>query len=384
MVKAVGYAYPWDFRDDPAAAPRVEDLGLDVVALAASYHASRVVSPLHPTSRIRDIGQSALYVPLRDEVWRGRRLTPRAPAWSDGDDLFAQARDQLVARGMDVHAWIVLTHDDDLGRSNPDLVVRNAFGDPYGYALCPSSPEVVEYCLTLAREVLAASACPGVVLEACGPMGVDHASQHDKVEFAHWSETAKRLLSLCFCDACHRGMSRAGIDADELSSRVRSGVDDGATSMHEALGSPFIEEVALFRTGMITRLREAVVAGLLEVNSDVSITVHGSASEWATGSFASLRGPDALAGITSVVANCWSPVSAEQELADLRELTKARCEVGAYLRVDSQWSDEAATMKALDRYRILGLDEVHLYHLGLLTRSDLEVLARVVDVARKG
>jgi hypothetical protein len=41
-------------------------------------------------------------------------------------------------------------------------------------------------------------------------------------------------------------------------------------------------------------------------------------------------------------------------------------------------------MKALDRYRILGLDEVHLYHLGLLTRSDLEVLARVVDVARKG
>ncbi len=383
MVKAVGYAYPWDYQDDPAAASRAADVGLDVVALAASYHATRTVSPLHPSRRIREADRSALYVPVRAEAWRGRRLAPRAPASGGHHDLFTPARDQLVARGLSVHAWIVLTHDDDLGRTTPDLVVRNAFGDSYEYALCPSSPEVVEYCRTLACEVVAASACEGVVLEACGPMGVVHASQHDKVEFAQWNEPATQLLSLCFCDACHRGMSAAGIDVDELSRRVRGGVDDGAASVRLALGSPLCEEVALFRTGVATQLRENVVGGLLELDAGVSITVHASASEWATGSFASLRGPGSLEGITSAVANCWDPLRGTQELADLRELTRGRCEVGGYLRLDAGWSDDAEVVQTLDRYRAVGLDEVHLYHLGLLSRSGLETLARVVELARR-
>ncbi|MGC1419723.1 MAG: hypothetical protein WA786_06345 [Acidimicrobiales bacterium] len=383
MVKAVGYAYPWDYQDDPAAASRVAELGLDVVALAASYHASRSVSPLHPSRRIREVDRSALYVAVRAEAWWGRRLVPRAPAWGGHEDLFSQARDQLVAHGLKVHAWIVLTHDDDLGRTAPDLVVRNAFDDAYEYALCPSSPEVVEYCRTLAREVAALSACDGVVLEACGPMGVVHASQHDKVEFAQWNEAATRLLSLCFCDACRRGMSTAGVDVDELSRRVRDGVDDGATSVTQALGSPLCEEVARFRTDATAHLRETVVRGLLEVNADVSITVHASASEWATGSFASLRGSGSLEGITSAVANCWDPLRGTQELADLRELTRGRCQVGGYLRLDSGWSDRAEVVQTLDRYRAVGLDEIHLYHLGLLSRSGLETLAQVADLARK-
>ena len=384
MVRAVGYAYPWDYLDDPGAAPRAAELGIDVVALAASYHASRAVSPLHPTRRVRDVRESALYVPVREEAWRGRRLAPRSPAWSDDDDLFAHARDQLVAVGLQVHAWVVLTHHDDLGYSNRDLVVRNAFAETYDYALCPSSPEVVEYCLTLVEEVRASSSCSGVVLEACGPMGVEHASQHDKLEFARWSATAARLLSLCFCDTCRSGMSCAGLDVDELSRRVRHGVDDGADSMHEALGATLAAEVAAFRSGVTTNFRRAVVARLLEASPDLSITLHASASEWATGSSPSLGDVGSLAGVTAVVANCWHPSSAEQELGDMSDLIEGKCDLGAYLRMDGGWNEMSTIDQALERYRGIGLDEVHLYHLGLLSHTGVADLARVVGLAKNG
>ena len=51
VARSVGYASPWDFVGDPAAAPRAAEMGLDSVAVAASYHATRAGTPLHPEHR---------------------------------------------------------------------------------------------------------------------------------------------------------------------------------------------------------------------------------------------------------------------------------------------------------------------------------------------
>jgi len=150
-VNVVGYSYPWDYVGDPGAVQRALALGVDVVALAASYHACRAVSPLHPTRRVMEVSHSALYVPVREEAWRGQRLAPITPEGSGDDDLFNDAREQLVEAGLGVDAWIVLTHHDELGRENPELAVKNAFGDVYTYALCPQAPDVRQYCLTLSK-----------------------------------------------------------------------------------------------------------------------------------------------------------------------------------------------------------------------------------------
>jgi len=136
MKRSVGYAYPWDYVGDPAAAPRAADLGLDAVAVAASYHATRAATPLHPHHRIFEAEHAACYVPVREQVWRGHRLVPHLPAWDPDGDSFGNACRQLTAEGLQVQAWIVLTHNSALGRGHPDLVVRNAFGDVYPYALC--------------------------------------------------------------------------------------------------------------------------------------------------------------------------------------------------------------------------------------------------------
>jgi hypothetical protein len=381
-VSVTGYAFAWDFIDDPDAIERTRALGLDVVALAASYHAARVVNTFHPTRRVTEIPYSAFYGTRRDEAWRGHRLTPRAPTWLGRDDDFATAVRELTGQGIDVDAWIVLTHIDDPENANLDLVERNAFDEPYPYALCPSSPDVHEYCVTLVEETLHSAKVRGVVLEASGPMGFEHASVHDKTEFATLSAAQRQLLSICFCAACRSGQRECGLDPDEIAAKVRSGIDDNASSPEAALGEELSNAVATYRLSLGTSLRDAIFERVRDVQSEAKITVHASAHRWATGSFPAL-GEDAWPGSPdAVVSNAWIPTTADDEIRALAGLVDGRAKVGAYVRLDRDWSGDAS-QETLRGYVREGVDELHLYHLGLLSKENTRAAAAVVESFRE-
>ncbi|MDX3104368.1 hypothetical protein [Nonomuraea angiospora] len=212
----VAYVYPWDIVGDPSAPDRLAGLGVEAVALAASYHSTRAATPYHPSHRVLDVPYPAFYLPVRPLSWS--RLVPAAPTWTP-QDAYLQARDALKAVGLQVHAWTVLTHNSHLGTANPDLVVRNAFGDPYPYALCPAHQDVLEYCEHLVEEILTVGEPDGLILEACGPMGFGHQSVHEKTSGADWTPADSDLLSLCFCTACADRYPAATRD------RVRAAID---------------------------------------------------------------------------------------------------------------------------------------------------------------
>lgn len=378
LKRSVGYGYPWDYAGDPAAAPRAAGLGLDAVAVAASYHATRAATPLHPEHRIHDAEHAACYVPVREQAWRGHRLVPAAPAWDPDGDAFAGAHGQLLAQGLQVEAWIVLTHNSALGRAHPGLVVRNAFGDLYPYALCPAAPDVQEYCRTLVEEVLQSAPLDGVILEACGPMGFDHAGRHEKTEFPQWDEVDRTLLSLCFCRACRDRCDSAGVDSDRLASVVRAGVGTGSGTVEDRLGDELAAEVAAIRTGIARHLRELLVASCRSVDPGVRITVHGSSDPWATGSFATLQ-PAVGDGVDGAVASCWDPPAGSRGIKDLRALAAPGTDVGAYLRLDRGWPADETTDRHLQAYLASGMAELHLYHLGLLGHQGIETMRRVIE-----
>jgi hypothetical protein len=380
-MHVVGYAYPWDFVGDRAAAARAGALGMDTVAVAANYHPTRAATPLHPDHRIFEAPHAACYVPLREAAWRGHRLVPLTPAWDRDGVSFAGAHGQLTAEGLAVDAWIVLTHNGLLGREHPDLVVHNAFGDMYPYALCPSAEDVQEYCRTLVAEILASAPVDGVVLEACGAMGIDHGGDHDKTEFAGWDEARRALLSLCFCDACEARFSAAGVDSDRLAQLVRAGIDAGSGTVEECLGDDVAAAVAAVRAGVAQQLRALLVSECQAVAPDARITLHGSADPFATGSFATLQ-PAVGAGVDAVVANCWEPAAGARQIAELNSLTTGGTAVGAYLRLDRGWTAGETAQQRLQDYLTAGLTELHLYHLGLLGRQGLEDLRGVVDTTR--
>jgi hypothetical protein len=379
--RSVGYAYPWDYEGDSAAAERAAGLGLDSVALAAAYHATRAGTPLHPDHRVVEAQWDACYVPVLESLWRGQRLVPFQPTWTTAADSFTPAQQQLASQGLPVEAWIVLTHNLALGRPHPDLVVRNAFGDAYPYGLCPAAQDVQEYCATLVEAILNATSVSGIVLESCGPMGFDHAGEHEKTEFAGWDDQRRALLSLCFCHACKGRYSATGIDVARLTAVVREGVDAGSGTLEETLGSlaPALAEV---RTGIATELRTLLVDRARTVAPNTRVTLHGSADPWATGSFATVR-PALGEGVDAVVASCWDVAAGATRMRRLRELVPPDVEVGAYLRFDRDWSEGEVRGNRLREYLEAGMRELHLYHLGLLGRQGLQTLQRVVDTTRQ-
>lgn len=402
----MAYAYPWDITGDPAAAERIAALGVEAVALAASYHATRAATPHHPAHRVLDVPYSAFYLPVRRQVWG--RLTPAAPTWTP-PDAYLRAQEALRAAGLRVHAWTVLTHNSFLGTAHPDLVVRNAFGDPYPYALCPSFEDVAEYCEHLVREVLTAGGPDGLILEGCGPMGFTHQSVHEKTAGADFDAD---LLSLCFCVNCAprypagtRERVRAAVDASttvpgspagpaagSAAGRAASPVADSAAgpaagspaspsaSHLEAALGPVAEEVRALRVELSASLRRRLLSVARQVAPNTPITLHANPDPWATGPFAAL--PDGEPRADVLVGNCWGdPTADAARLARLGELCTTGQRVGAYvLALPPRPADAGALADLLATYAKAGASEFHLYHAGLAGSPRLAAMRKALEL----
>ncbi len=370
------YAYPWDVVGDPRAADRLAGLNAGTVAVAASYHTVRAATPHHPDHRMVQARSAACYVPVRPSAWEGSRLVPAEPGWVAGPDPFGTARDAVRDAGLPVHAWVVLTHNSLLGAANPDLTVCNAFGDRYTYALCPSAPDVVDYCQRLVGEVMTVGAPDGLILEACGPLGARHGGHHEKTEGADWTPVQLDLLSLCFCAACLARYRDRGIDPAELGGRVRDGVDatEPPESVEEALG-PLAAPVREIRTGIAAGLATTLVARARAVRPDIRITVHASAYPWGTGPFSTVAG--GVPEVDCLVGNCWIPPDAAVDgVAALRRLAPRRIEIGAYaLALPPQPADPEDLGALLGRFADAGAGEFHIYHAGLASARRLDTVA---------
>ncbi|MER5998478.1 hypothetical protein ABT120_07900 [Nonomuraea angiospora] len=434
----VAYVYPWDIVGDPSAPDRLAGLGVEAVALAASYHSTRAATPYHPSHRVLDVPYPAFYLPIRPASWS--RLVPVTPTWTP-EDAYLQARDALKAVGLQVHAWTVLTHNSHLGTANPDLVVRNAFGDSYPYALCPAHEDVLEYCELLVKEILTVGEPDGLILEACGPMGFGHQSVHEKTSGADWTPADSDLLSLCFCTACAdrypagtRDRVRATIDrthpaqptpaptagttttsttststtigtttagntmasattaststtadtttADTTTAGANTTAGTTTPSTHpltieQALGE-LTDEVRAIRVDLSDSLRHRLIAVARSTAPNTPITLHANPNPWAAGAFAPL--PSGEPGADVLVANCWGdPATDAARLAQLKDLSTPGQRIGAYvLTLPPRPADAAALADQLRTYAKAGATEFHLYHAGLASPQRLAAITEAL------
>ncbi|MFI6734438.1 hypothetical protein ACIBI9_16035 [Nonomuraea sp. NPDC050451] len=397
----VAYVYPWDIVGDPSAPDRLAGLGVEAVALAASYHSTRAATPYHPSHRVLDVPYPAFYLPIRPSSWS--RLVPASPTWTP-EDAYLQARDALKAVGLQVHAWTVLTHNSHLGTANPDLVVRNAFGDPYPYSLCPAHEDVLEYCEHLVEEILTVGEPDGLILEACGPMGFGHQSVHEKTSGADWTPADSDLLSLCFCTACAdhypaatRDRVRAAIDrthpahppatthsAQSISTTHAGTTTVGTTppstqplTIEEALGE-LTDEVRAVRVDLSDSLRHRLIAVARRTAPNTPITLHANPNPWAAGAFAPL--PSGEPGADVLVANCWGePATDATRLAELKDLSTPGQRIGAYvLALPPRPADATVLADQLRTYAKAGATEFHLYHAGLASPQRLAAITEAL------
>lgn len=357
-MKVTGYAYPWDVLE-AGFVTRARELGVDEVAVALSYHSARAATPWSALRTAVVARHAAFYRPVRPSAWGS--LSPAAPDWVSSDDTGGDAVRLLNEAGIPAVAWIVLTHNSQLGYEHPDLAVRNCFGEVYPWALCPSQPAVREYAATLTAEAVAGLDLSSVILEACGPLGAVHQHQHEKTDGV-WAPAVARLLSICCCDAC---ASAWDVDADtvraQLVEEVRRLVatgDLGVTA--DALPPSLTQTLLRVRQAGTDALRTAVLA---ELPAGTRVVLHGALDPWVTGALPGLT-PAAVDDVDAVVLFGWAPATGADAVAAARETLPERVAIGSYITAvaAAPVPDIAGYVGELAK---AGAAELHLYHLGL-------------------
>ncbi|HEY3467028.1 MAG TPA: hypothetical protein VGL47_17995 [Amycolatopsis sp.] len=356
-MKVTGYAYPWDVLESGFAA-RVRDLGVDEVAVALSYHSARAATPWSPSRTAVVARHAAFYRPV-SEGWGA--LRPSTPDWVTAEDSGGDAVRLLSEAGIPAAAWIVLTHNSQLGYEHPDVVVRNCFGEPYPWALCPAQPAVREYAATVVAESVAGLELSSVILEACGPLGAVHQHQHEKTDGV-WAPAVARLLSICCCDACAASwdVDAATVRA-QLVEEVRRLIATGDLGVTGDRLPPELTQLLLRTRQQATdELRAAVLAKLPE---GVRIVLHGALDPWVTGALPGLT-PSAAEDVDAVVVFGWVPATGAEAVAAAREALPERVTIGSYITAvaAAPVPDIAAYVGELAK---AGAAELHLYHLGL-------------------
>jgi hypothetical protein len=262
---ATMWTYAWDLLDegvDAVLGRLQQEVGLDAISVATSYHTVAHLRPHSPAGRWFIAHDAAVYFRPAPELWQGLRLQPNVSALARARNPLAEICAAAERRGLRVISWTVCLHNTYLGRTHPDCAVHNAYADVLTSDLCPANPDVRAYVTTLARDLSSNYPLAALELEAIGYSGWAHFHGHEKIGF-DLGPAGRFLLELCFCPHCRERGQAHGVDVARLQQDVRAMLDDAF-----ARGAPVtapVESVIERTPGLRTYLeaREETVTTLV-------------------------------------------------------------------------------------------------------------------------
>jgi hypothetical protein len=375
------YTYAWDLAEAGVAGAAMEflGLGLDTITIAGSYHAGKFLRPHGKTGKVFFPEDGTVY--FKANPSRYGTIKPVANTLLAERDVL---RELVDSSGMTTNVWMVLLHNTRLGMAHPEAVVRNAFGDPYFYNLCPSAPAARAYAIGLARDVTESYDVGGLSLEAPGFTPYSHGYHH---EFAllpsnPWLDNH---LGLCFCDHCVEAAETAGIDARRLKAQVAVDVvaylDSDLDFAVDMAAAFWVADVAAdgdlrryldFRCSVVTSLVAEIRAA---VRPEVPIAVIPSVARPTGGAWYEGSDLRALAATTGIIEACFYEPSAMRVRADLFDIRR-RLNGAAKLRVilrpsHPDLSNKREFITAVEALRADGVDELGFYNWGHLRQANL-------------
>jgi len=376
------YSYAWDLAETGVATAIDEfrALGLDTVTIAGTYHAGKFLRPHGKAGKVYFPEDGTAY--FNTSASRYGAIKPPPNSLTAKQDVLRE----LVDDGrMAVNVWLVLLHNTTLGMAHPQSVVRNAFGDPYFYNLCPSAPEARAYAKGLARDVTETYAVGGISLEAPGFTPYAHGYHH---EFAlmrtnPWLES---LLGLCFCDHCVTRAEAQGIDARRLKAQAAADIEsylasdiDLPSDMAEAFWRADIaadgdlRRYLDFRSGVVTSLVSEIRA---DVRVDVKVAVIPSVARPTGGAWYEGSDLRALGEATGIIEACFyeaSPMRVKSDLFDIRRRIGGDVTLRGILRPSyPDLATKGDLMTAIEALHDGGVDELAFYNYGHLRPVNLK------------
>jgi hypothetical protein len=376
------YTYAWDLAETGVAAASKEfrGLGLDTVTMAGSYHAGKFLRPHGKQGKVYFPEDGTVY--FKADPSRYGAIKPAANSILAKQDVL---RELTSAKDMAVNVWLVLLHNTRLGMAHPDSVVRNAFGDPYFYNLCPSAPEARAYAIGLAKDVTESYPIAGISMEAPGFAPYAHGYHHEfaLMKLNPWLENQ---LGLCFCDHCVAAAEKAGIDAKRLKAQTAADIEayldsdiDYPTDMAEAFwradiaANGDLRRYLDFRNSVVTSLVAEIRAA---VRKDANVAVIPSVARPTAGAWYEGSDLKALGRTTGLIEACFYESSAMRVKADLfdikRRLRGTETKLRGILRPSHpDLSSKGEFLVAVAALREGGVTELAFYNWGHLRRANL-------------
>lgn len=397
------YVYVEDVRGEGLAAvlDRITGYGVTGVTVAAAYHRARDVTP-HGRPRVTLRNDGAHFAPPAD-LFGGLRLVPPVQAGAE-DEPLAALREATTERGLALHGWTVFLQNATLGLADPDVTVRDCFGDRGSPAdLCPSHPDVRLYAVALGRAV-ARQGVDSVVAEALHYGTFGHGYHHER-SFVPLGPMDAFLLGLCFCGFCMRRAADLGVNAEvarEECSRIVGAVFDGDPPAQGEVTRAALTAYAGPEVVAYARARSETVTSLVSEVS-TAVTDEGSRLVFLDGTGAAKGYADGLPSPGLAAHDSWQLGVDLVALGDLvpslgvlayaRDVARVADDVTAYrrstgkdreLRVvlrpglpDTDSADRlAAKVRAV---RASGADAVDFYAYGLLPFPILDRIPRALS-----
>lgn len=197
------WMHPWDLEgwEPRELLDEIASAGIHEIRLALAYHGGRMLLPRNRRHLVYEQHDSAIY--FQPSLGAYGVLQPESGPHRDVTSAFLEtaARNQFPVR-----AWLVLCHNDSLGRRHPHLCIHNYRHEPYRYALCPAQPAVQQYILALIQDAAALTGITGLDLEALSFMGYEHYSLHNKRAIP-----ADPRLNICHCSVCRGDGDRVAV-----------------------------------------------------------------------------------------------------------------------------------------------------------------------------
>lgn len=383
------YTYAWDIADI-GVTQFIDDMlnmGITDVTVATAYHAGKFIRP-HAKNPPRVIFPEDGVTYFDPDLQRYSEIQPQAHS----DQILRAVLPALLKDGrLKVHGWTVLLHNTRLGTAFPQYTVKNAFGDPYVYSLCPMQAAVFDYAVNLCADLSHQHALHSIVLETPGWQPYGHGYHHEFAQVASnpWLDN---MLGMCFCDTCKSAAKDKGIAIEALQTRVQTNISnylalpadaqaDQAASwtQSELLTDPELLAYISMRQDRVTQLVSAIRAAIPnKCELAVIPTVQRpTAACWTEGS--DLK---ALSEVADYIEIPFYEPSANRAIADawesLRQIGKPE-KIRAILRPGlpdlNQGADLAPAMKGI---QALGITEFAFYNYGLLPQYQLDHLANTL------
>jgi hypothetical protein len=218
FMYAALYTYPWDVIDESVelfCEHAREQLDVDTISLAASYHAAKLILPHNPHRKVYYPEDGSLFFRPDPAAFADSPIQPHVSKLALEEDVLTSLCREAETVGLGVIAWTVCLHNTRLGSAYPEYAPLNAFGDPAITYLCPAQPAARAYVRALAGDLARRYPLKAIQLEAAHHMPFVHGFHHEMQQVRVTPEL-QVLLGLCFCSACLDLARRRGVDGEAV------------------------------------------------------------------------------------------------------------------------------------------------------------------------